>query len=166
MGNKAPQYRELQRSWKSKLRAIVNKIGFSASISLLKQNGSIRANEINVRNWLSEKKIRPADYRDFFAIMKSIGAEGLAEKCWNFASQIDKAHLLAGSRIRKQLLRKVLNSDLSELEQRGELRFELAELEAKPLLALRVVRVSEQTTAISSNQVNKLFELEEDKWLG
>jgi hypothetical protein len=34
------------------------------------------------------------------------------------------------------------------------------------LLALRVVRISEQATRISNNQVNKIFELEEDKWLG
>lgn len=166
LGKKAPQYRELQRSWKNKLKEIIDKKGFDASIALLKQNGSIRANEINLRNWLSERNIRPADYRDFLAIMKSIGAEELAEKCWNFASEIDKAHLLAGSRIRKQLLRKVLNSDLSELERRGELKFELEELDTKPLLALRVIRIADQSTAVSANQINKIFELEEDKWLG
>jgi hypothetical protein len=166
LGNKAPQYRELQKSWKSKLRLIVNKIGFSETITRLKQYGSIRANEINIRNWFSEKSIRPADYKDFFAIMRLIRVEELAERWWNLASQIDKAHMLAGSRIRKQLLRQVLTSDLSELEQRGEMRFELAELGTKPLLALRVVRISEQATRISNNQVNKIFELEEDKWLG
>lgn len=161
LGKRAEQLRTFQKGWKSKLRDMTKSLGVEKVIAELKSEGSLKANEINLRNWLWPRSIRTEASEDFFAIMRVIGMEDVEEKCWALAKQIDSAHRRAGRRVRAELLRQVREADLSELERLGEMRFELAELGGKPLLALRVVRVSDFTSGVAPHHLNRLFELEE-----
>ena len=161
LGNHAVGLREFQRRWKSALRSLTASLGAAKTIAYLRDEGSTIANEINLRNWLSPRSIRTDAQNDFFAIMRVIGMKDIEEKCWTYATQIDSAHRRAGRRIRSELLRQVLEADLSELEKFGEMRFDLEGLGGKPLMALRVVRVSDFTSNVAHHHLNKLFSLED-----
>lgn len=164
LGKEATGARELQRHWKSKLRDVVNTHGAYTVSLRLKNYGSIRANETNLRNWMSDRNIRTDDKRDFAAIMQLVGLSSETEKYWKNAGLIDSAHRRAGSQIRKLLLRQVLTADLSELEQRGQMAFELAESGGGQMLALRVVARAPNVDRIPVWHIGRLFELEEDAW--
>lgn len=161
LGKQATSLREFQRRWKSALRSLTVSIGVAKIIAYLRDEGSTIANETNLRNWLSPRNIRTDAEEDFYAIMRVIGMKDVEEKCWKYAMQIDSAHRRAGRRIRTELLRQVREADLTELEKLGELRFELEGLGGKPLMALRVVRVSDFTSSVAHHHLNKLFDLED-----
>lgn len=161
LGKRATNLREFQRRWKSALRSLTASIGVTKIIGYLRDEGSTIANETNLRNWLSPRNIRTDAEKDFFAIMRVIGMKDVEEKCWRYAMQIDSAHRRAGRRIRTELLRQVREADLTELEKLGEMRFELEGLGGKPLMALRVVRVSDFTSNVAHHHLNKLFDLED-----
>lgn len=161
LGKHGPNLREFQRRWKVALRSYTSTVGFDEVITKLKAEGSTKANETNLRNWLSPRNIRTEAKEDFYAIMRVIGMSDIVEKCWEFARQIDSAHRMAGRKVRRELLRQVRNADLTELERLGEMRFELADLGGKPLLALRVIRVSDFTSNVAHHHLNRVFDLEE-----
>src|SRR5262249_46693927 len=75
LGAEAKPKRATQEHWKGSLREEVNRSGlFPACIALL-DLGSIRADENNVRNWMSNRTIHPDDKLDFEAIMKLVGLQ-------------------------------------------------------------------------------------------
>ncbi|MGI9064875.1 MAG: hypothetical protein ACR2HX_00495 [Pyrinomonadaceae bacterium] len=164
LGGKAESSRGLQRKWKSMLCDAVRTYGAYTVSMQLKNHGSVRANEANVRNWMSERNIRTDDKRDFTAIMRLVGLGEDAEKYWKNAALIDRAHRQAGGHIRRLLLRQVLTADLHELEQRGRMQFELSESGGGQMLALRVVARAPHTNRIPVGQIGHLFELEEEAW--
>lgn len=164
LGRAVATARGLQHAWKSKLREVVQQRGLYAVSRELGKLGAIRANESNVRNWMSERNIRTDDERDFTAIMQLVGFDGEKDEYWENAALIDSAHRRAGSHIRKLLLREVLTSDLSELRQRGRMKFELSESGGGQMLALRVVAKAPNTDLIPASHVGHLVELEEDTW--
>jgi len=157
LGEKAVHVREVQRFWKGLLREAVRDKGlFRTSIELL-DLGSIRANEVNVRNWMSLKNIRPHDMNDFSAIMKLIRQEDKIQDCWIIATMIDRAHRKAGYHIRTLLLRQVVKADLLELERLGEMNFELPEADGGSLTAFRITDISPQETLVPVNRIGQLF---------
>lgn len=162
LGKKAEQLRRFQQGWKTNLKNIVNTEGLKNTVEKLKEAGSKRASEINLRNWLWHRNIRTDDPEDFFAIMRVIGMGDIETKCWGYAKQIDSAHRKAGRGIRKELLRQVHEADMNELEQLGEMRFELEGIGGRPMLAVRIIRVSDFTSNVSPQNLNRLFELEEN----
>lgn len=162
LGRRAETLRRFQKAWKSRLKDVLFKEGFGNTVELLKQEGSTKATEINLRNWLGQRNIRTDDPEDFYAIMRVCGLGGDEARCWQFAKQIDSAHKRAGALIRKELLRQVRGADLNELEQLGEMRFELEGIGGRPMLAVRIVRVSDFTSDIVPHHMNRIFELEED----
>ncbi len=161
LGARASGLRKFQAMWKESLRRAVVRHGMSTVIKMLTSRGSIRASEVNVGNWMSERSIRTEDPRDFNAIMDLIGCRDEAEKCWRLSSEIDRAHRRAGRMVRKELMRLVMNIDLIDLERFGKMRFELGQLGARPLLAIRVVEVSEGNTLIPQSRMHKVFDLPE-----
>ena len=160
LGKNAESVRKIQRLWKERLRQAVKERGaLAVSVEML-DRGSIRANETNVRNWMSERNIRTEDYRDFAAIMDVVGMAAEAQKCWQIMGLIDSAHRKAGGVIRKMLLKQVLNSDLRELMQLGRMKFELTESGGGSMVAYRIVAVSPTVARIPAWQVARQFELE------
>ncbi|HYJ89186.1 MAG TPA: hypothetical protein VEW46_24185 [Pyrinomonadaceae bacterium] len=166
LGQQASNARGLQRHWKSKLRdAVQSSSSYTVSMQL-KSHGSVRANEGNVRNWMSARNIRTDDERDFTAIMRFVGLGEETAKYWKNAALIDRAHRQAGGHIRKLLLRQVLKADLRDLERLGRMRFELSESGGGQMIALRVVACSPTINRMPLAHIGRLFELEGDVWRG
>jgi hypothetical protein len=164
LGERAAGLRKFQKRWKESLRSVVRQFGLPEIVRKLRTFGAVRANEVNVRNWMSERNIRTEDPRDFRAIMTLIGLSKESEHCWQFASEIARAHQRAGAVVRKLLLKQVLRSDLTELETAGMMRFELSEVGGNPLAALRVLRISPEVVRISASHTGKLIDLENAGW--
>lgn len=164
LGERADSRRKFQRLWKAKLHEAVRANGAYVACQRLKSFGSTRANEVNLRNWMSERNIRTEDPRDFHAIMQLVGLGADAVRCWQIAGEIDRAHRQAGRHIRRLLLRQVLASDLRELEQRGRMQFELSDSGGASVVAMRVVAIAPTVTRISLSHLGRQFELEETLW--
>jgi hypothetical protein len=166
LGEHAQKARSCQKHWKTLLREQVNRKGTQAVANALKLLGSARANEINVRNWIGERNIRPANYSDFEAIMKYIKLESKTPDYWKMAEAIDEAHRKAGFHIRKLLLNQVLSTDLSVLEKTGRMDFELEKEDGGSLTAFRVTGISPASYTVPLTRVGHPFEREDDGlWL-
>jgi hypothetical protein len=164
LGKNASYVRIGQEHWKSLLRSEVSKRGlFAVSVALL-DLGSIRAEETNVRNWMSRRSIRPDDKRDFMAIMKLIGLENKIEEDWRNARALTNAHLRAGALIRRMLLKEVATADLDELERMGRMVFELPGNAAGSLTAFRVLSSTHQTYRVPMSKLDDPFHDEDDLW--
>jgi hypothetical protein len=161
LGARAESLRKFQMTWKQKLRSAVKLHGITAVIRTLRTKGSIRASEVNVSNWMSQRNIRTEDERDFNAIMNLIGWDSEADKCWQFSGEIDRAHRRAGRLVRKRLMKLVNDSDLTELERLGHMSFELGEVGARPLLAVRLLEISDDNIGVSQSRLHRPFELPE-----
>jgi hypothetical protein len=156
---RAPVVREAQQRWKALLRQEVQKEGlFGVSLRLL-ESGSSSATEPNVRNYLSPRSIRTRTPEDFRAIMRLVGLGEEWERYWDMMGEIDRAHRRAGHRIRLQLLRKLEELDLTELERAGRMDIALPEFGAGGFTAFRVLDISPDSQPVSLNRLGHLFEL-------
>lgn len=166
MGKEAEGARMMQKLWKTRLRDAARTSGLLELSLKLIDLGSIRANEVNVRNWMSYKSIRTADYQDFAAIMKLVGLEHRAKECWDIMGMIDTAHRKAGHYIRKLLLKKVLESDLDELQRLGKMDFEISEVGSGSLTAFRVLNVSHEIMRSPVPLLGHPFDVKDTLWQG
>lgn len=161
MGSNAELARQYQKQWKQLLlNELKSKTFFELSISLL-ELGAKLVNEINLRNWTSEKNIKPSNLEDFKAIMKLINLEELTEEYWRYSRLIEIAHRKAGFKIRQMLLKQVLTSNLKELEKNGILEFKLQDNEGGSLTAFRVLSISPDKYNIAINHVGEIFNVNE-----
>lgn len=164
LGDKARQAREMQLYWKELLRDVVKRRGTTETSVALMERGAMRANVTNVRNWMSAKTIRPQYYEDFEAIMSLIGLKERALDYWEVAIAIETAHRQAGHYIRNLLLKKVLHSDLSELEKTGRMDFELEQGDGGKLTAFRVEGFSPGLYTVPVFRLGHYFERDEYAW--
>lgn len=164
LGDKARQAREMQLYWKELLRDVVKRRGTTETSVALKACGAMRASVTNVRNWMSAKTIRPQNYEDFEAIMSLIGLKERALDYWEVAIAIETAHRQAGHYIRNLLLKKVLHSDLSELEKTGRMDFELEQGDGGKLTAFRVEGFSPGLYTVPVFRLAHYFERDEYAW--
>jgi len=162
LGKEAAKARQMQSLWKNELRHILDSLGFDKTIRALKARGSERANETNIRNWVSSRTIRPNDYKDFEAIMDLTGLRETTLEHWNYAKAIYAAHRKAGHYIRKMLLKEVLRSNFEELEKTDKMDFELDEGSGGKLTAFRVEQVSPETFTVPLSKLGHFFEQEEN----
>jgi hypothetical protein len=161
MGTSAARLRSCQEDWKTRLRTIVAQSSlFEVSIRLI-ELGSIRANEINVRNWMSRRNIKTYDPKDFAAIMQFIGLRDRTEEYWNAMSAISQAHQRAGQQIRRVLLRRLREIDLTNLERDGRLDISLPHAESGALTAFRVIDIATADQLIAATKLNHPFPLGE-----
>jgi hypothetical protein len=159
LGANASAVRAQQDEWKGLLRRRIAERGFDAVAAELRELGSSRANEPNLKYWASERSIKPHDAADFNAITKLVGLEGKSELYWRGAEIIDSAHRSAGFHIRKLLLKRVQRSDLSALEKDGLMTFELPEIGCGNLTAFRVIDLAPNSATVPANKIGKLFEM-------
>ncbi|WP_243153085.1 DrmE family protein [Sporotomaculum syntrophicum] len=164
LGDKAGQAREMQLYWKELLRDVVSKRGTTETSVALKSRGAVKASVTNVRNWMSTKTIRPQNYEDFEAIMSLIGLKEKVLDYWEVAIAIETAHRQAGHYIRNLLLKKVLHSDLSELEKTGRMDFELEQGDGGKLTAFRVEGFSPGLYTVPASRLGHYFERDEYAW--
>lgn len=166
MGKEAEGARMMQKLWKTRLREAARSSSLlEVSLNLL-DLGSSKANEVNVRNWMSYKSIKTWDYNDFAAIMQLVGLGDKAKECWEIMGMIDTAHRKAGHHIRKLLLRKVHESDLDELQRLGKMDFELSEVDSGSLTAFRVRDVSNEIMKVSVSLLGHPFDVKDALWQG
>lgn len=157
LGDRASPYRTAQKAWKSKLRVKVSQGDLlSTSIQLL-ELGSNRANEGNLRNWLSERSIRTQDKRDFLAILRLIELEKEVDGYWGMMGEIQTAHHRAGQIVRDRLLDLVRAADISKLETKGRMDFSLPEVEGGQLTAFLVEGRAPTTTQVPASRCGRPF---------
>lgn len=149
-----------QAHWKKLLKQAVDQRGlFETCIDLL-DLGSQRANELNVRNWISSRTIRPNDPDDFRAILRLIGLEADFDKYWEDAEIIVRAHRKAGFDIRRQLLQQIRKSDMGQLRKKGQMEFVLPEADGGSLTAFRIEYIDTHIIQIPFSHLGELFPLE------
>ncbi len=166
MGKEAQMNRTLQKIWKAGLREAVRLTSLLEVSLKLIDLGSSKANEANVRNWMSYKSIRTWDYKDFAAIMKLVGLGDESKECWEMMGMIDTAHRKAGHHIRKLLLRKVLATDIDELQRLGKMDFELSEVDSGSLTAFRVRSVFSEIVKVAVSVLGHPFDVKDALWRG
>lgn len=159
LGDKATVYRAAQRDWKAKLRAAVRAAGLSEVSGRLRELGLVRADEGNLRNWLSERSIATQEKNDFAAIMRLVGLDAVAtDRYWSMMRGIRTAHLRAGMMIRRRLVERVKTADLPRLQKEGRLDFLLPEAEGGRLSAFRVEGRAPATTTVHASRIGRVFE--------
>jgi hypothetical protein len=158
LGAEAGRARERQRHWKLCLRSIVDDEGLLATSIRLLDLGAVRADEGNLRNWLSARNIRPHDRADFEAIMKLIGLESLIPEYWKNTAAIYLAHRRAGFLIRRLLLRQAKDIDFEELSRVGRMDIELPEAGAGSLTVFRVLDIAGREFVVQASQLGVPFQ--------
>jgi hypothetical protein len=157
LGARAATLRQAQELWKQSLRNRVRDSSLLQVSVRLIELGSQRANEGNVRNWMSQRSIRPQDQRDFSAIMKLIGREHDIDSYWNMMGDIQAAHQRSGQAIRRRLLERVRATDVSALVKTGRMDFSLPEAEGGRLTAFRVEGKSPHLDLVPASRCGQQF---------
>ena len=166
LGEHGVRARQVQRDWKDRLRRKVRQDGLHQVVQQLRNLGSKRANDVNVRNWMSYRSIKTEDPKDFRSIMRLIGVAEKFEDFWNTMGLIDRAHRKAGHLIRRQLLAEVRKTDLQNLEKLGEMDFELPGAEGVHLTAIRIQGVHSQTVEVDVARLGHPVEMDGNLWQG
>ncbi len=163
LGKEAERVRKMQREWKRRLREKLKEAGgdYTEIAIRLLDLGSSKANEVNLRNWISGRSIKPHDRADFDAIMRLVALEEKADEFWKAMVMIDSAHHRAGKHIRRRLLQKVKNVSTDELEQAGVMHFELDSADGGRLTAFRVIDKAPYTEKVPYHLLNVPFVWEE-----
>lgn len=160
LGSRVREIRDAQRLWKTHLREQVRRRGaLQVSLDLI-ERGSNRANEINVRNWMSERTIGTQDKSDFAAIMQLVGLGAEVEHYWGITRQLRAAHLRAGRIIGERLIHQVRTVNSRDLERKGRMDFILPEAEGGQLTAFRVEGQAPRTTWAPASRVDRAFHLD------
>jgi hypothetical protein len=164
LGSHTIDLRKMQLHWKVKLREAVRKQGMAAVIHRLSELGGTRSNEVNVRNWMTEKTIKTRDFADFAAVMRFIGEASRTDQFWRAMEVINRAHRKAGNYLRRRLLRLVQNSDLGPLRADGMMSFELEEGEGGSFVAYRVETIGKDLHEVSPQHLGQAFSLGDGFW--
>lgn len=160
LGEDAQRLRGLQELWKNNLKNAVRRHRLqTVSRELVRLGSEMAKNEQNIRNWMSERIIRPKDDKDFNAILRFVGLGERLDEFHVAARLIDSAHRSAGKHIRKLLLHKVGKANLYKLEQLGQMDFELDEADGCSLTGFRVVDIAPQLNMIPVSKIAQLFEI-------
>ena len=161
LGSQADILREMQQTWKARLRIAVKQNGMDKTINSLKVLGSKIATHQNIRNWMSDRTIVTADPGEFAAIMRFIGLQKEIETYWQAMRRIRGSHIRAGRRIKQRLVQQVNKSDLAELERVGFMEFTLGEQDAGSLTAYRIRSTAPQTVGVLPSRIDNAFRMED-----
>lgn len=165
LGAEAKHKRTSQEHWKRLLSEEVNRRGIFPTCIALLDLESIRADEVNVRNWMSNRTIHPDDKRDFEAIMKLVGLQNKTDEYWANAKALTTAHRAAGKHIRALLLKEVKTADLDELERMGRMDFVLPAEDAGSFTAFRILGNSRKKYKVPLSHLDQPFESGAGLWL-
>lgn len=161
LGDRRDSYRAAQARWKARLRDHARHHGLTETCIQLLDLGAERADEGNLRFWMSARNIGTRDERDFVAIMKLVGLEDEANRYWQITRVLRRAHSRAGALIRKRLVARVREADPAVLEHQGRIDFELPEAGGGRLSAFRVEGRSATTVLVPAARVERPFAWED-----
>lgn len=162
LGKEANRARDVQKQWKSLLRKTILQSSTHHIVEELRRLGSPRANEVNLRNWVSYRTIKTEDNRDFQAILRLIQLDNQEKEYWATMVMIDSAHRRAGQLIRKLLLSQIHTSNLDELRKLGRMDFEISEANTGSLAAFRVKYIHEEPIEVPVHRLGRPFNLDID----
>jgi len=166
LGARSREIRDLQQMWKRQLRLAVKAKNPGTVCAELRNSGSIRANETNLRTWMSNRSLRTQHFEDFLAIMRLLDLSQRAQEIWEKMGVLRVAHQTAGQRVRKLLIARVQELAAEELQRRGRMDFELSGEDGGTLTAYRVVDIAPEPALVSSWRISHPFELEGESWRG
>jgi hypothetical protein len=161
LGRRSEKLREMQQTWKARLRLAVRQDGIYETVSNLRHHGSAIANQQNLRNWMNDRNIATNSRADFHAIMIFTGLEVREQEYWDAMKEIRRAHQRAGQQIRRQLVQQVNKCDLAELERLGFMDFALEGKDAGNLTAYRIKRIVREEVEVHPRQIDNPFKLED-----
>lgn len=168
LGEQARAYRAMQAEWKRRLRDAVaasREVDVSSrlidvSVQLL-DLGAQRADENNLRYWMSARSICTRDRRDFRAILTLVGLDSEFDRYWGVMRQILAAHHRAGRRIRRKLVERVREVPTAALVGAQRIEFALPDEEGGRLTAFLVERGAPGRAMIPRAREGRVFEREE-----
>jgi len=161
LGDQVEDLRDMQQTWKARLRMAARKNGIDETVASLRNYGSKVASHQNLRNWMQDRTIATDDEQDFFAIMKLVDLHNEAPAYWSAMRAIRRAHQKAGNKIRRQLVEQVNKSDLAELERMGLMEFTLDEKTGGSLTAYRIKSLADRPVKILPHRLDTPFPLED-----
>jgi len=161
LGDRRDAYRTAQARWKEGLRARVREHKLEDTCLELLCLGAARAEETNVRHWMSPRNIGTRERSDFAGIMTLIGMADETERYWKITRALRSAHLRAGVIIRKKLVALVRDADPAEFERQGRLSFALPESNGGRLTAYRVEGRSAGTIRVPASRIERAFRRED-----
>jgi hypothetical protein len=165
LGNQSVKLRESQEHWKNLLRKSVKSRGIRAVIQSLIEKGSTHVSEMNLRNWMSARTIRPFFENDFKAILQYVGLFEDYDQYLKATKLIYSAHRRAGFQIRNLLLQQVLRADLSRLTLLGRMDFMLPGEDGGSFTAIRVREVSKNSATVRLSQLGSFIGKDHNLWL-
>lgn len=159
IGAAAPSYRALQVKWKLALQELLNREGSKGLTTHLREQGSLRANYQNIRNWISPGSIAPEAEVDFRAISVACSMEKDFPLMQRAVKEIRNAHIHAGQQVRRQLRELVSTADPEVIERNGTHEFALPSLPGAKLTAFRIERKWDRIQQVSAASIERPFEL-------
>lgn len=157
LGAKASEVRFIQRQWKLALSKLVCDQGEDIVVRELVELGCKRASRLNLRNWISDRNIRPEFDDDFLSILVLCGLDGNHKLFVKNARLLDRVHRRAGFEIRKMLLAQIGRADLGQLLNEGKMEFELPSALGGTFAAYRVEESSTEVFPTPITHINQLF---------
>lgn len=161
LADRAIALREGQKLWKDRLRFSSLQRGITQIAVDLLDYGSIKANEQNVRNWMSYRSIKTADRRDFDAIMRVTELHDRSDELWRNAVAIDSAHRIAARHIARMLGHQVREANLHTLEKCGKMDFELPGVGGGKLTAFRINKIAKETWTVPVSRLNRPLRMDD-----
>ncbi|MCR1345517.1 hypothetical protein NRY68_06805 [Acidithiobacillus ferrooxidans] len=165
LGTRAQEVRARQHQWKSKLAALVSQQGERSVIRALQDLGCQRANTFNLRNWMSDKSIRPELDDDFLSVLLLCNLDSEFKTFVANARLLDRVHRRAGFKIRRMLLDRVTEANMSKLSAEGMMEFDLPGLGGGSFTAYRIEEISPETFTVPITYLYHPFEAGA-QWLG
>ena len=159
LGENAVEARKCQHYWKNHLRTYIESHGLLETCIALYDHGSEKAEEQNVRNWMSPRSICTRGYEDFLAIMRLIGLESETQKYWTQMNLIRNAHRKAGSEIKNLLLQYVKELDADQFHKAGRVDIQLPGYNDASITAFRVESVHEEILKVPYTQIGQPIKL-------
>lgn len=165
LGARAQAVRTKQQLWKSELTSLVARQGERAVVSSLQELGCQRASPFNLRNWMSDKSIRPEFDDDFLSVLLLCNLDSEFETFAANARLLDRVHRQAGFKIRRMLLDRVKGADHDKLTSEGTMAFDLPGIGGGSFTAYRIEEISPATFTVSAAHINHPFVVGK-QWLG
>ncbi|MBY0204669.1 hypothetical protein [Paenibacillus cucumis (ex Kampfer et al. 2016)] len=159
LGKRAAKIRYRHSIWKKRLHKYTIKYASERICRYLRRHGGVRANEANLRNWISNDYIKPREYKDFLAIMKLVKLEEHAEKLWKEADELYRAHQRAGTVIRNLIIQEINKSNLGKLEIEQKMTFGLPDAENATFTAYKIEYVSQVVYQLQPQQLRSVIDL-------
>ena len=148
-----------QDVWKRQLLSEVAVDGPSLIARSLVRLGVGVASSSNVRRWCSDENIGLGDDDQFRALLKYLELDERSEQIIRSTRRLRAAHQVAGTRIREQLLEQMESIDAKELDAKGQVRVELAGVDAGSMMLARIEQVGDENVDMPSSELGVLQEI-------